>query len=96
MDRSFYGRCHPENIWALCGLAGCLKYKLTHQNHYSHTQTQTHSHTQTHNSGKYDYEQIKQEYEEVLAKIETIRMKSGDNSVHVNVSCMCVQRSEIE
>lgn len=28
MDRSFIGRCHPDNLWALCGLAGCLKMKL--------------------------------------------------------------------
>ena len=24
MDKSFYGRCHPDNIWALCGLEQCL------------------------------------------------------------------------
>lgn len=28
MDKSFYGRCHPDNIWALTGLAACLKLKL--------------------------------------------------------------------
>jgi hypothetical protein len=31
MDRSVYGRCHPDNIWALCGLAGCLKMKMKMQ-----------------------------------------------------------------
>jgi hypothetical protein len=31
MDRSVYGRCHPDNIWALCGLVGCLKRKVKMQ-----------------------------------------------------------------
>lgn len=29
MDRSNHGRCHPNNIWALTGLANCLKEKRT-------------------------------------------------------------------
>lgn len=24
MDKSYYGRCHPDNIWALRGLEQCL------------------------------------------------------------------------
>jgi hypothetical protein len=28
MDRSFTGRCHPDNLWALQGLASCLSAKL--------------------------------------------------------------------
>lgn len=88
MDRSFYGRCHPENIWALCGLAGCLKFKLSHQN--EHNQQHEHNHQNL------DYTQIKQEYDEILEKIDNIRNKSGDNSIHVNVSCMCVKKSELE
>jgi hypothetical protein len=24
MDKSYYGRCHPDNIWALRGLERCL------------------------------------------------------------------------
>jgi hypothetical protein len=28
MDSSFYGRCHPDNIWALTGLAGCLRARI--------------------------------------------------------------------
>ena len=24
MDKSFFGRCHPDNIWALSGLEQCL------------------------------------------------------------------------
>lgn len=24
MDKSYYGRCHPDNIWALRGLENCL------------------------------------------------------------------------
>jgi len=28
MDRRFYGRCHPDNIWALRGLASCLQHKI--------------------------------------------------------------------
>ena len=27
MDRSFYGRCHPDNIWAVNGLVRCLQLK---------------------------------------------------------------------
>ena len=29
MDKKFYGRCHPDNIWALKGLQSCL---LSHVN----------------------------------------------------------------
>ena len=29
MDPQFYGRCHPDNVWALRGLAGCLSAKLS-------------------------------------------------------------------
>jgi hypothetical protein len=28
MDQSFYGRCHPDNIWAMTGLASCLTARL--------------------------------------------------------------------
>ncbi len=28
MDSSLYGRCHPDNIWALTGLAGCLRARI--------------------------------------------------------------------
>ena len=28
MDRSHYGRCHPDNIWAMSGLADCLRARL--------------------------------------------------------------------
>lgn len=28
MDRSVYGRCHPDNIWALHGLASCLAARV--------------------------------------------------------------------
>lgn len=28
MDRSFTGRCHPDNLWALQGLASCLAAKV--------------------------------------------------------------------
>ena len=28
MDSTYYGRCHPDNIWALTGLSACLRKKL--------------------------------------------------------------------
>ena len=31
MNRSIYGRCHPDNIWALQGLLSCLLLKRTGQ-----------------------------------------------------------------
>eukprot|EP00602_Paraphysomonas_sp_CaronLab_P009316 CAMPEP_0185035692 /NCGR_PEP_ID=MMETSP1103-20130426/27546_1 /TAXON_ID=36769 /ORGANISM="Paraphysomonas bandaiensis, Strain Caron Lab Isolate" /LENGTH=477 /DNA_ID=CAMNT_0027572907 /DNA_START=299 /DNA_END=1735 /DNA_ORIENTATION=- len=31
MDTSFYGRCHPDNIWALRGLHSCLIQKMSQE-----------------------------------------------------------------
>ena len=28
MDVKFYGRCHPDNVWALTGLRSCLEKSL--------------------------------------------------------------------
>ena len=28
MDSTYYGRCHPDNVWALTGLAACLRQRL--------------------------------------------------------------------
>ena len=28
MDPKHYGRCHPDNIWAMAGLADCLRARL--------------------------------------------------------------------
>ena len=28
MNTQFYGRCHPDNIWALMGLEKCLEKKI--------------------------------------------------------------------
>lgn len=105
MDRSFYGRCHPDNIWALCGLAGCLKYKLDHPP--THNYLHLHSHEQPHHEvinlqHQHQHEQqqspesIRREYDEVMAKIAAIRSKNGENDSHINVSCMCVRKSEID
>lgn len=32
MDSTFYGRCHPNNIWALTGLSQCLKARINASN----------------------------------------------------------------
>jgi hypothetical protein len=29
MDTSFFGRCHPDNLWALQGLCQCLVSRLS-------------------------------------------------------------------
>ena len=30
MDRSYIGRCHPQNVWSLTGLVDCLQQKKKH------------------------------------------------------------------
>jgi hypothetical protein len=73
MDRSFIGRCHPDNLWALCGLAGCLKMKLKKLEEGA--------------GAEEERGRISKELTEVSEKIAVLRTKS-DVEVKVSCLCV--------
>jgi len=84
MDKQCYGRCHPDNIWALSGLQSCLIQKQKQQKQQQQQQQQ-----QEQQQGSVD--EIDLELAEIRMKLDALKSKAG--CTEVKVACMCATKS---
>ena len=77
MNRDFYGRCHPDNIWALKGLEKCLTKRLQS------------GMEETEKINSIDCENTRIELTEIQTKIELLNNASD---IKINVACMCATK----